>query len=97
MDRAAEHLKLCYGDRQVPVALVAREVNKDFTVEFLVNKRITDRLASRMAEAVRRELDTYLLHAVGPDSWAFARYHCDTAANRCSAVHWSWQPKAGAI
>lgn len=93
VNQASEHIQICYGERRMPVARVTRDANKEFVVEFLVSKRMTQRLAGRILEEVRRELDFYLLGAIGPDSWAFAQYHCDTAANMCAVVHWRWQPK----
>ena len=93
VDPKGDHIKISYGQRQVPVALLSCAARNTFTVEFVVSRSITHRFANRIREAVCRELDFYLLHCVGPDSWAFVQYHCNTAANTCSTVHWSWQPK----
>ncbi len=91
VNRQDDHIKICYGAHRTPVAVVARAAEQDFTVEFLIGKRINVRRARVMLDAVRAELDFYLLCSTGPEPWAFARYHCDTVANACSAVHWSWQ------
>ena len=37
------------------------------------------------------ELRYYLLDKGEPDPWNYAQYHCITAANLYSAVHWSFQ------
>jgi hypothetical protein len=94
VDRKQEHFTICYGEGSIPVALVARENRFTFKVEFLLGRRTRPQMATRITDAVRQELDQYLLHSVSPDSWAFARYHCDTVANIASPVHWSWQPSA---
>jgi hypothetical protein len=94
VDRQDDHIKISYGAHRMPVALVAQTAEREFTVEFLLGRRISVRRAGVMLAAVRAELDFYLLCSTGPEPWAFARYHCDTVANACSSVHWSWQSRA---
>jgi len=81
------------GARNNPVVLVARGRGKTFTVQFLLTPRRSDRRSAAILKDVRRELDFYLIDHVSPDPWAYAQYHCYTAANVYSKVHWGWYPK----
>lgn len=92
VNRKADHVSLSYGERRQAMALVAPNRN-GFTVEFVYKASGTAAHATRMLDEVRHELDFYLLEVVGPDSWAFVQYHCDTPANHLSRVHWTWHPK----
>ncbi len=92
VNRDEEHASVCYGENPRAVALVAPDDKRGFTVQFLLKARRGDARADRILDAVRRELTFYLLEIIGPDSWAFVEYHCDTPANRRSIVHWSWHP-----
>lgn len=94
VDKKAEHASLCYGEAQRAVALVAPHRAKGFIVQFLLKARSGDARANKILDEVRRELTFYLLDVVGPNSWPFVQYHCDTPANRLSIVHWRWYPKA---
>ena len=89
--RSAEHVSVSYGESRRTVALIAPR-GKGFTVQFLLKVRRADARSSRILDDVRRELTFYLLDVVGPDSWPFVRYHCESPANRRSIVHWSWHP-----
>lgn len=93
MDRKAEHVSVSYGEAQRAVALVAPQ-GGSFTVQFLLRARPNDVRANKILNEVRRELTFYLLDVVGPNSWPFVQYHCDTPANRRSIVHWQWYPKS---
>ena len=108
VDTNEDHIKLWYGNlptgnkKEVvrqggsPVALVARGSGKSFRVQFLLSARSSDKRTAKILNAVRRELDRYLLEVHGPDDftpWAYAQYHCYTAANIYSKVHWGWYPK----
>ena len=94
VDRGADHISISYGEGRRVVALVAPHRTKTFTVQFLLKARRTDLRVSRILDDVRRELTFYLLEVVGPDSWSYVQYHCDTPANLRSIVHWSWHPKS---
>ena len=94
VDRRADHISLSYGESQRAMALVAQHGRYGFTVQFLLKARRTEVRANKILDEVRRELTFYLLDVVGPDSWAFVQYHCETPANRRSSVHWTWHPKA---
>ena len=92
VNRRTEHVSVSYGESRRPVALVAPRPSNGFTVQFLLKARRADVRAIRILDEVRRELTFYLLDVVGPDSWPFVQYHCDTPANSRSIVHWSWHP-----
>lgn len=42
-----------------------------------------------MLQAVRRELDFYLVEKNEPDPWAYAAYHAEASANIYSDVYWA--------
>ena len=94
VDRGAEHVSVSYGESGKAVALVSQRASKEFTVQFLLKPRRSDARAGRILDEVRRELTFYLLDVVGPDSWPFVQYHCESPANRRSMVHWRWHPSA---
>lgn len=96
VNRTAEHIQICYGEGHKAVALVAPRPSKGFTVQFMLRPSDEHPRIARILSEVRGELEFYLLHGIGPDSWLFARYHCETPANHRSLVHWSWHPRATA-
>lgn len=93
VDPKREHASLCYGERRQIMARVTPHRREGFIVQFLL-KAPPGAPQARMLDEVRRELTFYLLDVVGPDSWAFVQYHCDSPANHLSRVHWSWHPEA---
>ncbi len=93
VDRKTDHVSLSYGEDRRAVALVERRA-KGFRVQFLLKARANDARAEKILGAVQKELTFYLLDVVGPDSWPFVRYHCDTPANTRSIVRWSWHSKS---
>ena len=92
VDRTADHVSVSYGESRRAVALVAQHKRNGFTVQFLLKARRTDARSTRILSEVQRELTFYLLDVVGPDSWSFVQYHCESPANLRSIVHWSWHP-----
>lgn len=97
VDKACEHFEIVYGDvntqmpeEWIPVALVSAPKGTIFTVQFLIET--SDRESRKMMDAVRRELDFYLVEKGEPDPWNYAKYHCRTGANVYSEVHWSYHP-----
>ena len=97
VNRRAEHASICYGESHRPVALVPPNKRHSFTVEFILKARPNDVRSGRILEDVRRELQFYLLDVIGPDSWSFVQFHCDTPANTRSIVHWNWHPKPAGV
>ena len=95
VDTAREHLKIVYGDvdtqeseEWILIALVSAPKDTTFTVQFLGEN--SDAESRKMMDAVRRQLDFYLVEKGEPDPWNYAKYHCGTAANLYSKVHWSY-------
>lgn len=102
VDRRQAHFELRYGsateggwDNWLPVALVGPPREGVFPVQLLPLDNSgphEDSLRSK----VTRELDFYLVEKGESDPWAYAQYHCGTAANVYSSVHWSFFPPSDA-
>ncbi len=93
VDPAKGHFELRYGSAEVSVARVGRPVNRVFGVEFIVD--LANPVSAPMTDAVVGELDFYLVTKRERNPWAYAQYHCGTAANLYSSVHWSFQRGEG--
>jgi hypothetical protein len=90
-----EHIEIRFGNAAnsggnewKPIARVAAPKEQIFTVEFLVEAE--DPGVIDMVKAVKKELDYYLVDKREKNPWAYARYHCGTASNVYSNVHWSF-------
>ena len=96
VDTGKEHIKITYGkiteDVLQPVALVAPGRDKTFLVQFLMDKN-KDGKTKEMVEDICGELDFFLVEKGGEDPWAYAKYHCGTASNLYSRVHWNYYPE----
>jgi hypothetical protein len=97
IDVQTEHIELRYGDagnspyeQWIPVALIGKPTNNVFPVLWLVSP--DDPAHERMIDAARKELDFFLVELREPNPWEYAKYHCKTAANIYSDVHWSYFP-----
>ncbi len=97
MGPGQEHIKLWYGrfEDQKPadfieVALVSASVDRIFTVKLLIENNGANN--ERILAEMRRELDYYLVKKRERDPWLYAKYHCGSAANIYSSVHWSYYP-----
>jgi len=95
VDRDKEHIKLFYGDAKEKgwdefeeIALLSPPTAKKFRVEFIVDEK--DAKQEDVLEAVKDSLDYYLIELEEKDPWAYARYHCGTAANMYPMVHWAY-------
>jgi len=93
VNRDEEHVLLVYGDPNtvdptdfIPVALVAPCPGGDFTVQYLLLADDAD--ARRIVRAVQNELRYYIIESAERDPWAYAQYHCGTALDWYSRVHW---------
>ena len=97
IDTNEEYIKIKYGaidgDDFEPIALVAPGNNKTFTVQYLLQSEPKNEDDQKMLDAVRKELNFYFLELKEKDPWAYACYHCTTAANLYSDVHWHYYPK----
>ena len=94
VDPVEEHFELRYGsatdsgwNEWVPVARVGRPIERVFEVEFIINRATRK---SKMFDEVVAELDFYLVTKGERDPWLYGQYHCGTAANVYSGVHWSF-------
>jgi hypothetical protein len=99
VDKSHEHFELAYGDvnmqdpeKWIPVALVSAPSGTTIRVQFLIEPKNAESRA--MLDAVRRDLDFYLVEKKEPDPWKYAIYHCGTGSNVYSKVHWSYHPRA---
>ena len=98
VDKTLEHLEIACGDIStrdtkdvLPVALVSAPNGITFTVQFLIGASSPEN--RKMFDAVRKELALYLVELSGhgrPEPWEYAKYHCTTAANAYSNIHWSY-------
>ena len=94
VDGGGEHIKITYGDDSMQVALVAPTGGRAFVVQFVLNLDLSSvGLQQKVLEETRKELDFYLVGKGEKDPWAYAIYHCGTAANIYSPVHWVHYPK----
>ena len=90
-------MELRYGSAQARsyqdwslLARVGAPQGNVFAVQWLLEPDSPE--ATAMIAAARRELDFYLTELHGSDPWAYAMYHCNTASNMYSDVHWSFFP-----
>jgi hypothetical protein len=88
VDRGGEHITLSYDGMMVAVVAPDND-GKTFRVEFVTSG---DQVTEAMREAVKRELDFYLVELNEADAWRYAQYHCSTASNLYSNVRWSYYP-----
>jgi len=90
IDRTKEHIVVTYsdslGDREKKVAYIMPVTSSMFVVQFLSSLRKKENID--ILEAVKQELDFYLMEKQEPDPWKYAKYHCTTAVNEYSKVHW---------
>jgi hypothetical protein len=100
VNRDGEHIELLYGDSKkvdpkdfIHVALVAPGPGGDFIVQLTVSPEELDAEAIGVIEETQKELNYFLIELGERDPWAYARYHCGTALNWYSEVHWDYYPK----
>jgi hypothetical protein len=97
VDLEGEHIELRYGDAATtdyeqwfPIALIGKPRGRVFPVRWLMTPDSPSH--QRMIDAARKQLDFYLVEVGGSYPWNYAIYHCNTAANMYSSVHWSYFP-----
>ncbi len=100
VDRTEEHMELSYGDAGVHkpeefvlVALLSAPSKNVFTVQFLIKEG--DEKTKTIVQDVKQELNLYLIELQETNPWAYAKYHCSTASNIYSKVHWRYHSKGG--
>ena len=96
VDLDGEHFELRYGDVNTggyedwtPIAIIGKPRGRVFPVMWLMTPPEIDK---SIIQAVREELDFYLVDKCEPNPWEYAIYHCGTGANIYSKVHWSYFP-----
>jgi len=95
IDLAQEHFEVSYGlaksdpSQWVMVARVGPPTNGGFGVQFMVER--ANPAYEQAINAVVEEVEFYLGNKGEPDPWAYAKYHCGTASNLYSSVHWSYR------
>ena len=91
-----EHFGIHFGQDDKVVALIAQGPGKTFVVQYLVGPGLSYQGKIDILREVQREIMFYLLEdgprSVFHDPWTYTKYHCATAANMYSPVHWSWYP-----
>jgi len=95
-----DYIRIIYGDisvvesdELVPAALISKEAAKTFIVEFIIPEGINNKIRKKILNEVTNEIEFYLILKDEDDPWEYAKYHCTTAANIYSNVHWGYFPK----
>ena len=90
VDRSREHIVITYSsapeDREKRVAYIMPITSNAFVVQFLSSLRKKEN--KEIYEAVKLDLDSYLVKKAESNPWKYAQYHCTTTANEYSKVHW---------
>ena len=97
VDAREEHFELRFGDpsesayeQWIPIVVIGKPTNHVFLVLWLISPDNPSH--EQMIAAARKELDFYLVEKGEVNPWGYAKYHCNTAANMYSSVHWSYFP-----
>lgn len=95
IDPRIEHIELRYGDASnsdwdswIPVARIGKPAKQIFPVEWLLDSQATENL--EIVNYTLKELNFYLIELGKSHPWEYAIYHCSTAANMYSKIHWSY-------
>ena len=87
------HIELRYSKGEhdsVLIALLSPPTKWVFTVQFLPTAASPGLDPAFIRNEVCKELDYFLIELGERDPWAYAKYHCGTASNLYSTVHWSF-------
>jgi hypothetical protein len=94
VDTNSEHFELLVAvseeDEQTEgksVAVIGPPEDGSVNVSFLIEENEAN---ASLIEKVEKEINFYLLEINEPDRWKYAQYHCGTASNVYSSVHWSF-------
>jgi len=95
VDEKKEHIELSYGnagelpyESWEPIARIGKPTKRTFLVDWLILK--DSPAYHEILVKAQEDLDFYLVEHKWPDHWEYAIYHCNTAANIYSDVHWSY-------
>ena len=89
-----DHFSLHYGsaeeqwDNWTLVARVGPPDSRVFRVEFAID--LKDSRFEAAKKAAITELNFFLVEKGEKDPWAYMRYHCGTASNIYSSIHWEF-------
>ncbi len=92
-----EHFELAYWDSQKPdewdrehppLALVGMPTANVFPVRLFVEDLPAGEATTKALDAIRQELDFFLVEKGEQNPWAYMQYHCGTSANVYGSVHW---------
>ena len=92
VDPRRDYLELRYGAQEtdpgewVAGARVGPPTGRVFPVQWLIDPKDPENRG--LVQAIREDLDFYLLEVGGRDPWLYAQYHCGTMANWYGFVHW---------
>ncbi len=97
VDPSEEHMALRYGGAESDdwsdwtlVARVAAPQDGIFRVEFLLDP--SDPKESGIRAKAEIELNFFFVDKKELDPWRYVQYHCTTASNLYSDIHWSYFP-----
>jgi hypothetical protein len=95
VDRTKEHFELRYGSARdsdpsewILVAVIGPPKARLVNVQFLVEPGDAKNAAT--VSDVMKEIQFYLIDKREPNPWGYAQYHCGTASNIYSNVHWGY-------
>lgn len=90
-----DHFPIYYGDiekvsldKSPLVALVGSPKDRIFNVKFLIKPSSDEN--KKILKNVKRELNFYITDTNEPDAYRYLQYHCATASNIYSNVHWGY-------
>lgn len=92
VDVDGEHIKINFASDPTPVCFVAN-INGRITVQFIMEPNIPEGAMNEIISTVKDELDYYFRNKHADNPWNYAIYHCSTASNIYSSVHWGYYPK----
>lgn len=94
VDTSSEHFELLVAASEedehsegTSVAVIGPPEAGSVNVSFLIEESEAN---ASLIEKVEREINFYLIELNEPDPWKYAQYHCGTASNVHSSVHWSF-------
>lgn len=91
VEQTAEHFEILYGDEGALIARVSQGADKTFVVQYEALPTVENDI-QQAVDAVRKQIEYYLVELGEPDPWSYAVYHCGTMADAYSQVHWAHIP-----
>ena len=97
VDRNEDYIRITYGKDPDPITLISRGKGNSFKIQFMLSKDTSDKKVQAILEEVQREIKFYLVEKGEENPWAYAIFHCGTAANVYSKVHWFYYRKGNYV